>query len=63
MTDRPNSRYRADTDVNQINQTKPALLLFRLTYFVITLVCSWQITDDDDDSVDLVQLQRPSAQS
>ena len=22
MTDRPNSRYRADTDVNQINQTK-----------------------------------------
>ena len=24
MTDRPNSRYRADTDVNQINQTKLA---------------------------------------
>ena len=27
MTDRPNSRYRADTDVNQINQTNLNLLV------------------------------------
>jgi hypothetical protein len=27
VTDRPNSRYRADTDVNQINQTKPSHLI------------------------------------